>query len=416
MKKFVTILLIVTSISLNCKAQEWFQIFTGVTADLNSISFINDTTGIAVGTTGTILLTYDGGQNWNQVTLNFDKSLNHVCHINDSVLIAVGDSAAVFKSVDAGLSWQKKVIRDLSADLYGVDITPSGKGIAVGMDETILWTSNYGDNWQIKRTGYWGVNFNIQMLNDSTGYIFGTNAIPEPLVTYSFDGFSTMMFRDFYPFYHNSSYLGYLYDGFIIDSLHGVFTGTTEFGQGFITIEPNWNIQQWDAVLYPQQLYTISRKDSLFIAGGVNSNGEAFLCESVNSGNTWTAFTFDGIYSVINDIGFADNCVYATGTDGVILKKIFNTSFAPRVQVNKINVFPNPATGYFIIDLGCNPNNEVELSITDACGKVAGTYLVKNKTGISKYYIETSGLNKGLYLIQVKSNNNCQVTKVMVSK
>jgi len=76
------------------------------------------------------------------------------------------------------------------------------------------------------------------------------------------------------------------------------------------------------------------------------------------------------------------------------------------------NVFPNPGSGLFTIDLGVSQNEIIELSLFDCSGKrliekytaeIQSTFLI----------IDISNLADGLYLTKIKTNQNAFVEKLL---
>ena len=82
---------------------------------------------------------------WKAATTVVTSGLNAVT-TNGTSLVAVGDAGAIFYSID-GLSWTAGVVpAGLTANLYGVAYSYSGKWIAVGQGGTML-SSTDGLNW-----------------------------------------------------------------------------------------------------------------------------------------------------------------------------------------------------------------------------------------------------------------------------
>lgn len=72
----------------------------------NNAYFIDDMTGIVVGTAGEIHYTGDGGKNWG-VGKNSSLFLTDVNMLNDKVGWACGEGSNVIKTVDGGATWQQ---------------------------------------------------------------------------------------------------------------------------------------------------------------------------------------------------------------------------------------------------------------------------------------------------------------------
>lgn len=105
---------------------------------------LSDRVLIAVGSSGTILRTTDGGDNWTEV--RSDKAeLNAVAGHdlgkdllgNDlgTELFAVGNGGLILRSTNGGINWQQESIIGLTQDLLAVSVGP---GTAVGSLEVVV--------------------------------------------------------------------------------------------------------------------------------------------------------------------------------------------------------------------------------------------------------------------------------------
>ena len=67
----------------------WFEQASGVTIDLRSVCFVDYNVGLAVGDSGTVLKTTDGGGNWNSNMIPTTGGLIKVQFSNDSTAWAI---------------------------------------------------------------------------------------------------------------------------------------------------------------------------------------------------------------------------------------------------------------------------------------------------------------------------------------
>lgn len=79
----------------------WVAIDSGTTANLRSVTFVDASTGWAVGD-GVILHTTDGGQTWSQQVSPTGATLLDVAAVNADLVYAVGGSRTVLKTVVGG--------------------------------------------------------------------------------------------------------------------------------------------------------------------------------------------------------------------------------------------------------------------------------------------------------------------------
>lgn len=84
---------------------DWIPILASSDKSYNSITFINNAIGIAVGSSGVVLRTSDGGNTWTETLLG-SESLSKVMHIGNSIY-AIGLNGSIFKSTNQGMTWNK---------------------------------------------------------------------------------------------------------------------------------------------------------------------------------------------------------------------------------------------------------------------------------------------------------------------
>ncbi len=96
---------------------------------------ISDRVLIAVGSSGTILRTTNGGDTWTEV--RSDKAELNAVAGNDlgTELFAVGNGGLILRSTNGGINWQQESIIGLTQDLLAVSVGP---GIAVGSLEVVV--------------------------------------------------------------------------------------------------------------------------------------------------------------------------------------------------------------------------------------------------------------------------------------
>ena len=125
----------------------WTEQTSGVTdKTLFSVYFVDNNNGWAVGESGTILRTVNGGASWIAQTFG-DKDLTSVYFIDSNNGWAVGDRGTIIHTTDAGVNWSNMQSSTNTDDLTSVHFTDSNNGWAVGYPGTVLRTTNGGDNW-----------------------------------------------------------------------------------------------------------------------------------------------------------------------------------------------------------------------------------------------------------------------------
>ncbi len=115
-------------------------------SSLNDIDFINRVAGLAVGDSGEILQTSDGGINWHNVAGSVTASdLVALDMMDENTAVAVGAGGTIVRSDDGGSSWSL-VSSPVSTDLRGV----SGWNnvyVAAGDNGTVLISTDAGSTF-----------------------------------------------------------------------------------------------------------------------------------------------------------------------------------------------------------------------------------------------------------------------------
>ncbi len=150
----------------------WQTISSGITANLNAVGFFDENNAVAVGDSGTITRSTDGGVTWNPAFI--DSALFHTAGLlgggdmlkglnvaNDpkpsgggggnpcgtkGKAITVGGSGKTLLTTDFGATWHPKNSGTL-ANLKGITSLSDSDFAAVGENLTLIYSSNGGESW-----------------------------------------------------------------------------------------------------------------------------------------------------------------------------------------------------------------------------------------------------------------------------
>jgi len=294
-------------------AQEgWFEQTSGTTHNLNSVYFVDNNTGWAVGDSGKILNTTDGGTNWIPQTIDTMFSLYSVHFEDNNTGWTVGwdydlDVGVILKTTDGGTNWNYQTI---DPNVYlSVYFTDNNTGWAVGSGGTILNTTDGGTNWNPQTSGTWFVLRSVYFIDNDTGWAAGGfwdwgggilkttnggNNWTSQIGTV--ESLSSVYFID-----NNTGWaVGYEhYSG-------GVILKTTDGGT-------NWDYQTIDSTVISSVYFT--DQDTGWAVG---SNGK--ILNTINGGANWNPQT-SGTTMFLRSIHFVDNNTgWAVGVNGTILK------------------------------------------------------------------------------------------------
>lgn len=254
----------------------WETIESGVTQDLNSVSFICLNRGSVVGDEGVILGPGDGGINW------------------------TGQNSGVLENL-FGVSY------------FGYTLT-----LAVGASGTILFTNDTGQTWMVKQTGMMGSYFSGQMITDQIGVAVGVNAIYQPFVTRTNDGWTTWQSTSFYIEHDSVMYEGWLSDVYFMNESVGVATAVVDVPAGGAIVRTTDGGASWQTVYFSsEELYAV---DFLWGDVGYAVGAQGTILQSLDAGQTWNPLN-SGVSSVLHDVDFPSDTVgFAVGESGVILR------------------------------------------------------------------------------------------------
>jgi photosystem II stability/assembly factor-like uncharacterized protein len=138
--------------------------------------FINPRSGIAVGRSGEILRTIDGGQNWMKIRVRkITADLRDVHCPDRDVGIVVGRFGTILRTEDGGNTWKSQYCGTYE-DLDGTWFTSENEGYVVGQFAGIMKTADGGKTWQaldVAPNQFGAVTF----FDESRGILGGVNSI-----------------------------------------------------------------------------------------------------------------------------------------------------------------------------------------------------------------------------------------------
>ena len=116
-------------------------------------NFSNALEGQIVGGKGTILFTEDAGLTWNAATVAGDAKpkLNSVFFVNQKTGWAVGEEGRIYATINGGKYWREQN-SPASKNLLDIFFLNTAEGFAVGDDGTILHTTTAGNVWKTEES------------------------------------------------------------------------------------------------------------------------------------------------------------------------------------------------------------------------------------------------------------------------
>jgi photosystem II stability/assembly factor-like uncharacterized protein len=125
---------------------------------LLGVHFVTAGKGWAVGKETTILHTEDGGTTWREQTVGDPWTLHSVSFFDENCGWAAGEYGFIYHTTDGGASWRKQAGKfALDPDeflviadnyLFSIAAESAEKALAVGIDGTVMRTTDSGTTWQ----------------------------------------------------------------------------------------------------------------------------------------------------------------------------------------------------------------------------------------------------------------------------
>ena len=110
------------------------------------IEFVDANLGYAVGQTGTMVKSTDGGLTWNSLVSPFGTTIIYSMKVLDAnTIVAVGGSGKGYKSTDGGATWTALSLG--TGSLYQVSFLDKNIGMVVGSSGAVYKTTDGGTTW-----------------------------------------------------------------------------------------------------------------------------------------------------------------------------------------------------------------------------------------------------------------------------
>ena len=308
----------------------WSRCMTNINIDLYGVSFINGNSGVSVGKLGTIIRTTNSGINWNQANSGGFASFED-CLFRDINTGWISSRSGVIKTTNGGVSWN--AIWDSSSSVTTrYCFINNSTGWIVHEEQAGIYsfkiykTSDSGQSWTYLskiEPGYpVGIQImSIKFVNENTGFMVGYMRYPIPQGE-TFDGiyFKTINGGlNWVQILYNQ--IDVLYDIQFIDNLTGFMIGTNNAILKTTNTGTNWE--------YKYSIYSsINYKKLSFVNAntgwilGVTNQGISKICKTTNSGANFEDQLPEGNPGVNSIFFFDENSGWAAAIGG----KLYATS------------------------------------------------------------------------------------------
>lgn len=173
-KIFTSIL--ISLVSLICytspASAQWVQHFTTTMSDIRSTYFLDSQTGWAVGNSGAMTKTTDGGTSWVSISGITSSNIFRVYFSDANTGFACG--AGIFRTTDGGMNWT--TVAGFSTCL-GMDFINANIGWITATAGKIYKTTDAGLNWNLQSSGTTAAINCIDFADENTGYYGTSNGV-----------------------------------------------------------------------------------------------------------------------------------------------------------------------------------------------------------------------------------------------
>jgi photosystem II stability/assembly factor-like uncharacterized protein len=300
MKKLILLILISNTSAFT--QTSWFSLSSETTQNLNSVLFIDNSTGFIIGDSGKILKTSNSGLNWSYQYAGIPIQLTSIFFLNSNTGYISG----------------------------GYDYANLGY---------FLKTTNRGLNWIVNNMSATAMK-TVYFTSASIGYIAGYNSIYK-----SINGGNTWSSQ-----FNNNRF--FLMDLYFLNSLTGFAIGHENGGGGIIMKTSNggqnWNFM--NPVIYNNFTSIQFINDSL---GFISCTGGKIM-KTTNGGNNWNVISVLGISDGFNSLFFTSPEIgFAVGDGSTIVKTTdgglnWEAELSPSNQSLFSVYFSDISTGYSV--------------------------------------------------------------------
>ncbi|WP_341901938.1 YCF48-related protein [Fluviicola taffensis] len=369
---------------------------SGVTSQLNGISFATPSKGMVVGNSGVIRKTSDAGLTWTASNSGTSVDLTAVAFLSSSIYIAVGKTGKIIKTTNAGTSWST-VNSGTTNDLTGIFVY--GVNVYVtGSNGTILISTNSGNAWTATNTGISFKLNKIFFVSEFVGYAVGDGAT----ILKTVNGGQVWNFQS------SGMNTPSLTDVYFTDANTGVITGSIGGSDESIIFRTTNGGSVWTTDDYSgttlNSLGFFPDNSTGFAVGGSIAGNTSTIYKTTSQGAGWvlvptTSSRQLGTCFPANGLG------YTCGLDGTILRLATNTAgIEESIDDWSIQISPNPSNGVFTVSSELNTKFSIEVF------SVNGERIASIENGNT---IDLSACTKGVYFAEIKSGSLTAMRKLV---
>lgn len=157
---------------------EWVRRDVGGQGYLSSVSFLDANFGVITGSS--ILKTRDGGLTWESQGIDQEASIQDVVVLDSLTWFAVGPagfagSGSIFRTTDGGANWEFVHVPDVAFQQFRqIAFADGTHGLIVGSGGTVLRTEDGGSTWSLVASGVTAELYGVAMSDPMNAIAVGT--------------------------------------------------------------------------------------------------------------------------------------------------------------------------------------------------------------------------------------------------
>jgi len=393
-------------------AQTWQPQISGIGNSLNSVFFLDEFNGWAVGSLGSIIHTTDGGENWNQQSSGTNKDLNCVYFVDTLIGWMCGYQGTILKTTDGGNSWTPQNSFTVS-NLLSIDFFNESTGWVVGVGGTILKTTNGGANWVSQNSPFPEIISDVDFVDSLYGWA----------ATYASGSIETTIIK--------TTDGGNLWELITVPMLIPL----PAFSIDFIDRNTGWIVGFYETIYksidggnnWFEQLFGLVSSDGFLSVSFVDENNgwtvgyEGVIANTSDGGNLWSAQN-SGTTNILWDVYFVNRTTgWAVGDNGLILKYSIPVSVDDKnqgltpIQFSLEQNYPNPFNPSTTIQYSIPEGGNVKLLVYNSLGEEVAVLADEYKdAGNYNIKFNASKLPSGIYFYKLKMNSSIETKKMIL--
>lgn len=281
---------------------KWNIINSGTKNKLNSIIFINDSTGFCCGADGTLLSTNDFGKSWSKSIFPSKKELLSLCFTSSGNGFII-DENSVYKTDDLGKNWRQIIINSFNKKFIKIRFINNSTGYICGSNGLLMKTVNGGEKWFEVETGTSDLIYDIAFADQQKGFAVGWNGLL--LKTLDAGENWTKVPEVTSNYLRRIKFISQS-EGFIVGG-NGEILHTTDGGSKWEKIKNEFSLGLYDFDFIDETIALIV-------------GGQGKILMSTDRGKNWT-ITDTNVFTLLNEISLTPRKkIFAVGVNGTIVK------------------------------------------------------------------------------------------------